>query len=180
MRDEFNFGEPAKRPARLGRPETQRGQRSFDLRLTWVAAGLVAAAVLALVVLRGADEAGHQLGNANEQAVSQIDRANDAAAQATLGRAAVVAQSLNAEQGGFTADLATLSGYDPGLHFTSGPSADASTVSYAAGPESFGAAVESESGTCWWLSVSTDGVIAYGSGTPCTGRAATAASDPSW
>ena len=178
MSDEFNFGEPSKRPARLRRPRSQR--RSFDLRFLWVAAGLVVAATLAFVLLRGADEAGHQLGDANEQAVSEIDRANDAAAQGTLGRAAVVAQTLHAEQGTFTADLATLSGFDPGLRLTSGPSADAMTVSYAAGPNGFGAAVVSDSGTCWWLSLDGDGVTSYGSGTPCTGQAALAASDPSW
>jgi hypothetical protein len=180
MSDEFNFGEPAKRPARLGRPKPGRAQRSFDLRLVWVAAGLVVAGVLAWVFLRGADEAGHQLGDANEQAASEIDRANDAAAQGTLGRAVVVAQSLNAEQGGFTADLPTLTGYEPGLHFTSGPSGDATSVSYAARPDAFGAAVMSTSGTCWWVSIDADGVISYGSGTPCTGQAAMAASAPSW
>jgi hypothetical protein len=180
MSDEFNFGEPAKHPARLGRSKPRHSQRSFDPRLVWVAAGLVAAATLAFVLLRSADEAGHQLGDANEQAVSEIDRANDAAAQGTLGRAAVVAQTLHAEQGTFTADLATLSGFDPGLHLTSGPSGDAMTVSYAAGPNGFGAAVESDSGTCWWLSLDGDGVTSYGSGTPCTGQAAMAASDPSW
>jgi hypothetical protein len=180
MNDEFNFGEHAKRPARLGRPKPQHAPRSFDPRVVWVAAALVVAGVLAWVFLRGADEAGQQLGDANEQAVSQIDRANDAAAQGTLGRAVVVAQSLNAEQGGFPADLPTLSGYDPGLRFTSGPSADATTVSTAAGPDRFGAAVMSASGTCWWVSIDPAGVTSYGSGTPCTGQAATAAADPSW
>ena len=180
MSDEFQFGEPAKHPARLGRAKQPHEQRSFDLRLVWVAAGLVVAGVLAFVLLRSSDEAGKQLGRANEQAVSEIDRANDAAAQGTLGRAAVVAQTIHAEQGTYTADLATLSGFDPGLHLTSGPSTDVNTVSYAAEPNGFGAALESASGTCWWLSLDADGVTAYGSGTPCTGQAAMAASDPSW
>ena len=180
MSDEFHFGEHAKRPARLGRPRPQHAQRSFDPRLVWVALGLVVAGVLGFVLLRGADDAGKQLGHANEQAVSEIDRAYDAAAQGTLGRAAVVAQTLHAERGDYTADLATLQGFDPGLHLTSGPSQDVNTVSYAAGPNGFGAAVESDSGTCWWLSLDADGVTAYGSGTPCTGQAAIAASAPSW
>ena len=179
MSDEFQFGEPAKRPARLGRSKPH-AQRSVDLRLLWVAAGLVVAAVLAFVLLRSADEAGKQLGDANEHAVSEIDRANDSAAQGTLGRAAVVAQTLHAERGDYTADAATLSGFDPGLHFTPGPSSDPTTVSYAAGPDGFGAAVASDSGTCWWLSLDADGVTAYGSGSPCTGQAAMAASDASW
>jgi hypothetical protein len=180
MNDEFHFGEHAKRPARLGRPKAQHAQRSFDPRLVWVVAGLVVVATLAFVLLRGADEAGEQLGDANEQAVSQIDRANDAAAQGTLGRAAVVAQSLHAERGDFSADLPTLESYDPGLHMTSGPSKDATTVSYAAGADRFGAAVLSDSGACWWVSIDAAGVTSYGDGTPCTGQAALAASDPSW
>jgi hypothetical protein len=180
MNDEFHFGDHAKRPARLGRPKPQLAPSSIDPRLLWIVAGLVVAATLAFVVLRGADEAGQQLGDANEQAVSQIDRAYDAAAQGTLGQAVVVAQTLHAERGSFTADLATLSAYDPGLHLTSGPSEDPSTVSYGADPSGFGAAVRSDSGTCWWVFVDTAGVTTYGRGNPCTGRAATAASDPSW
>ena len=39
-----------------------------------------------------------------------------------MGRATVVALSLSAERGSFTTHLATLSAYDPGLRFTSGPS----------------------------------------------------------
>ena len=180
MSDEFNFGEHAKRPARLGRSRPQHAQRSFDPRLLWAAAGLVVAGVLAFVLLRSADEAGKQLGRANEQAVSEIDRANDAAAQGTLGQAVVVAQTLHAERGSYTSDLASLSAYDPGLHLTGGPSKDPSTVAYAADANGFGAAVRSESGTCWWVFVDADGVTSYGTGTPCTGQAAMAASAPSW
>ena len=180
MSDEFHFGEPAKHPARLGGPSPGRIKGSFDLRLLWVAAGLVAAAVFAFVVLSGADEAGRQIAGAESDTLVQVDKAYDAAAQGTIGRALVVAQNLHAEQGSYTTDLAALSAYDPGLHFTSGPSNAPETVSYAVSGEGFGAAVLSESGTCWWVHLDASGVTTYGSGSPCTGSAAMAASDPSW
>ena len=180
MSDEFQFGQHAKRPARLGDPTAKHASRSFDPKLVWIAAGLVVAGVLAFVFLRSADEAGRQIGDANEHAVSQIDEAHDVAAQATMSRAVVVALGLHAESGSFTTDLATLSAFDPGLHFTSGPSKDAMSISYAADATRFGAAVRSESGTCWWARIDASEVTTYGSGTPCTGSAALAASAVSW
>lgn len=180
MSDEFHFGEPAKRRSLLGDRKAPRAAGSIAPRLVWIAAGLVVAAVLAFVFLRSADEAGKQVADTQEQAVSQIDRAYDAAAQGTMGRAIVVAVSLHAESGSFTTDLATLSAYDPGLHFTSGPANAPMTISYAVDATAFGAAVRSESGTCWWARIDTSGVTTYGSGTPCTGSAAMAASAASW
>ncbi len=174
MKDEFHFGEPAKHPARLGEHEPKRARP----RLVWIVAGLVVAGVLAFVFLRSADEAGKQISQAG--AVSQIDRAYDAAAQGTMGRAVVVALTLHAERGSFTTDLATLSAYDPGLRFTSGRSNDPMTISYAVDAAGFGAAVRSESGTCWWAKIGANGVTTYGSGKPCTGSAAMAASAESW
>jgi hypothetical protein len=180
MSDEFQFGERARRPARLGGPPPQRPKSSFDLRLLWIAAGLVAAAVFAFLVLSGADEAGTRFADAESETLAQVDNAYDAAAQGTIGRAVVVAQNLHAEQGSFTTDLATLSAYDPGLRFTSGPSNGPETVSYAGSGEGFGVAVRSESGTCWWAHLDAGSETTYGSGSPCTGSAAMAASDPSW
>ncbi len=180
MKDEFNFGEPAKHPARLGQPKPKHAGGSLDPRLVWIVAGLVVAGVLAFVFLRSADEAGKQIADSQTDAVSQIDRAYDAAAQGTMGRAVVVALSLHAERGSFTTDLATLSAYDPGLRFTSGPSRGPMTVSYAVDAAGFGAAVRSESGTCWWAKIAANSVTTYGSGKPCTGTAAMAASAASW
>jgi hypothetical protein len=112
--------------------------------------------------------------------VAQIDTAYDAAAQGTIGQAVVAALSLHAEHGSFTTDIETLSAFDPSLRFTSGPSDDPSTVSYAVSGSQFGASVRSESGTCWWVRIDPSGVTTYGSGTTCTGSAAMAASDTSW
>lgn len=180
MNDDFHFGEPAKRPARLGSAPAPQARRSFDFRLLWIAAGIVVAAVIAFVLLSGADEAGKQIGDAQSDTVAQIDRAYDAAAQATIGHAVVVAQTLYAERGSFTTDLATLSAYDPAVRFTSGPSNGPATVSYAVTGSEFGAAVRSESGTCWWVKIAASSVTTYGSGPACTGSAAMAASAPSW
>jgi hypothetical protein len=180
MNEEFHFGEHAKRPARLGDGKPRHAARSFDPRLIWIAAGLVVAGVVAFVFLRSADEAGKRIADSQKQAVSQIDRAHDAAAQGTIGRAVVVALSLHAERGSFTTDLATLSAFDPGLRFTSGPAKGPTTISYAVDATGFGAAVRSESGTCWWARIDASGVTTYGSGTPCTGSAAMAASAASW
>jgi hypothetical protein len=180
MSDGFQFGEPAKRPPRLGDRKPKHAATSFDARLVWIAAGLVIAGVLAFVFLRGADEAGTQIADSERRAAAQIDRAYDAAAQGTMGRAVVVALSLHAERGTFTTDLATLSAYDPGLRFTSDPSKGPMTISYAVDASAFGAAVRSESGTCWWARIDATGVSTYGSGKPCTGSAAMAASAASW
>ena len=180
MSDEFQFGQRAKRPARLGRASAPRAKRSFDLRVLWIGPGLAAAAAVAFVVLRGAGEAGKEVADAATDTVAQIDTAYDSAAQGTLGRAVVAAQSLHAENGSFPGDLETLAAYDPGLRFTPGPSKDPSTVSYAVSGSEFGAAVLSESGTCWWVRIDAAGVTSYGRGTECTGTAAMAASAPSW
>ena len=180
MNDDFHFGEPAKHPARLGSAPSPHTGRSFDLRLLWIPAGLVVAAVAAFVFLSGADKAGKQIADAQLDTVAQIDRAYDAAAQATIGHAVVVAQTLHAESGSFTTAVATLSAYDPTLRFTSGPSDGPETVSYAVSGSEFGAAVRSESGTCWWVKIAASSVTTYGSGSACTGSAAMAASAPSW
>ena len=137
--------------------------------------------VLAFVFLRSADEAGTQIADTEEQAVSQVDRAYDAAAQGTMGRAIVVALSLYAESGNFTTDLATLSAYDPGLHFTSGPAKAPTTVSYAVDATGSSAPRFDRSRARAGGPGSTrDSVTTYGSGTPCTGSAAMAASAASW
>jgi hypothetical protein len=179
MDDGFNFGQPAKRPLRRGGGRPAPG-RSFDGRLVWVALGLLVAGVLAFVFLRGADTAGKQIGDTETTTIEQVDRAYDAAAQASVGRAVVAAQSLLAESGTFPTDLATLSAFDPSIHFTSGASEGPTSVAYAAEDAAFAAAVRSESGTCWWVKVDPSGVTTYGSGPTCTGRAAMAAAEPSW
>jgi hypothetical protein len=180
MTDEFQFGEPAKHPAKLSGPRPPRTNSAIPAKLVGVVVCLVLAAAAAFVILSGADEAGKEIADARSETLVQIDRAYDAAAQGTVGRAVVVAQTLYAEQGTFTTDLPTLSAFDPGLRFTSGPSTGPETVSYAVSGMEFAAAVRSESGACWWVKIDASSRTSYGSGATCTGGAALAASSPSW
>jgi len=175
----FNFGEPAKRPAKLGGPRAPR-TGSFDVRIVWVAAGLAVAAMLAFVFLRGAGEAGERIADAESNTVAQVDRAQDVAAQSSIVRALAVARTVYAEGGTFASDPATLSAFEPSIHFTSGESTGPTSVAYRADASSFGVAVRSESGTCWWAKAQGSGTTAYGSGGTCTGQAALTASDPAW
>lgn len=180
MNDAFQFGERSKDPARLGGPRPSRRKSSIPFTLVGIVAGLVVAAAAAFVFLNGADEAGTQVAEARSETVTQVDRAYDAAAQGTVGRAVVVAQSVYAEHGSFITDLPTLSAFDPGLRFTTGPSTGPETASYAVIGMEFAVAVRSESGACWWVKVDAGSATTYGSGPTCTGRAALAASAPSW
>jgi hypothetical protein len=180
MTDEFQFGEHAKHPARLSGPRLPRPKSSIPFKLVGVVVCLVVAAATSFVFLSGADEAGQEFADAGSATLAQVDRAYDAAAQGTVGRAVVVAQTLYAELGSFTTDLATLSAFDPGLRFTSGPSTGPETVSYAVSGMEFAAAVRSGSGACWWVKVDASSTTSYGSGATCTGGAALGASSPSW
>lgn len=176
----FNFGEPAKHPAKLRASRGMRTAGPFDLRLPWIAAGLVVAGLLAFLLLRGAGEAGEQIADANAQTIAQIDRVQDSAAQVSATRAIVVARALSAEQGGFAADPAALTAFDPTIRFTAGASAGPRSVAFSSTDSVFAVAVRSESGTCWWASTDVGGATRYGSGEACTGRAALDASAPSW
>lgn len=174
--DDFGFGDPPRRAARPAEPKPRRARARLDGRLVWVvAAVLVVAGAVAFVVLNGSDEA-----EAPPRTTSPVDRALDAAAQSTIGRAVVVAQTLHGELGSFPADGVTLSAEDPTLTFTADPSSGPTSVSFAAEDDAFAAAVRSESGTCWWVRVDPSGATSYGSGSSCTGEAAMGASDDTW
>ena len=174
----FNFGQPAKRPAKLGVARTPRTGAGFDVRIPLIAAGLVVAAVLAFVFLRGADEAGRQIADAQADAVAQVDRAQDVEAQVALGRAVVVVRTFYAEQGSF--EPAGLADFDPSVDFTPGASTGPTSIAYQSDGDAFGVAARSTSGTCWWVRGDAAGTTSYGSGDACTGRAALGANDPSW
>ena len=179
--DEFHFGERARRPARLGRSTTPSPLSVIDARVAWIAAGLVLAGALAFVFLRGAGEAGRGLERAETRTVATIDRAHDAAAQSSLAQAMAIARALHAERGSFATDPANLSTFDPSVRFAPGRSTGPTSIGFMATDAAFGAAVLSESGTCWWARTDATGVVTYGSGTPCTGDAALGgASAPAW
>jgi hypothetical protein len=77
------------------------------------------------------------------------------------------------------AGLTELSG-DGSLLFVDGPSTAPTIVSVAQDAQVWGAAVMGPSGTCYWVSLSADGVVRYDSGPTCTGQAALAAGDAAW
>ena len=157
VNDYFHFGEHAKRPARLGGPPPQQHVKHwFDLRLLWIAAGLVVAAVIAFVVLSGADEAGKQIADVKSGTVAQIDTAYDAAAQGMIGLLVVggAEPRTRAQHGSFTTDIATLSAWTTESPPSSGPSDNLFTVLYAVSGSQFGAAVEIRvRQMCWWVRI---------------------------
>ena len=138
------------------------------------------AAFAVLAVFRDGVEAA---ADANREAVGQIDVATDAEAQVTLSRVAVAVSSVLAESPTGSTEAVTvdaLEALEPAFTFTTGRSTGPEVVSVAAAPSSWSAAVASSSGSCLWLRVDPSGAQTFGSGSPCTGEAAAAASDPSW
>jgi hypothetical protein len=141
---------------------------------------LIVAAGAAFVVLRSASVAGDRLAAIRSETVVAIDRANDAAARATLGRAIVVARTAWAEAGSFPTDPTALMAFDPSVRFTAGASTGPDLVATSTDASTFAAAVRSRSGACWWVKLDAAGVTTYGSGGTCTGQAAEAADAASW
>lgn len=180
MSDAFNFGSPAKRPARLGPTKQGRGTAGFDARILFLVVGLILTAIVIFVVLRATGEAGTRVADARSETVLAIDRASDAAAQGTLGSAVVIARTAFAEQGSFPSDPAALTAFDPSVRFTAGASTGPTSISMRTDDAAFAAAVRSDSGTCWWARLDAAGAATYGSGDTCTGQAAMAADAPSW
>ncbi|HZB01777.1 MAG TPA: hypothetical protein VE800_06685 [Actinomycetota bacterium] len=178
MDDGFNLGDPSKRPAKLSVARPPHRGEAFDARILLIPAGLVVAAVLAFVFLRGADEAGRRIADDQGGAVAQVARAQDVAAQAALGRAVVLVRTLYVEQGSF--EPAGLADLDASIDFTPGASTGPTSIAYRSDGDAFGVAVRSASGTCWWTRGDSSGTTTYGSGEPCTGQAALGASQPAW
>ncbi len=145
-----------------------------------VVAGLAVAGLAWFAFLRGADHAGKEIAAARSDTVAAVDRANDAAAQATIGRAVVAARTAWAEAGAFPTDAEASAAFEPSLTFTTGSSTGPDVVAMRADASTFSAAVRSASGTCWWVRLDAAGVTTYGSGTACTGQAAGGAAAPSW
>jgi hypothetical protein len=116
-----------------------------------------------------------------EDAVPVADEALDRKAQADahLATAAALTALLVEGPGGVTPEA--LSGIEPTLIYVDGPSRQPGEASvYENGNEALGIAVMSGSGTCFWIMHPTEGEQKFGSGMPCTGRAALQASDAPW
>jgi hypothetical protein len=171
MDDGFHLGTPASRASRATSGPT----------LLLVGLGVAVLAALALVVLGVLRSGGEEIGRRNQQAVATVDLASDVEAQTNLRLATVAAMTLQASTGsiaGATPDA--LASVEPSIRFISGPSTGPYEVSVAASAQEWSAAVRSNSGTCFWTRVDAAGSHFYGSGTGCTGAAATGASAASW
>jgi hypothetical protein len=175
MQDSWSYGKPAgKRPSlpslKLGKP---------------VLVGSVAVSVVVVVfalfqvVKGGAKTAGDEV----RVQLKQGDAAADRDAQSSAHNAALAGKVFFADAAGYAGLTASeLSKIEPSLRYVDATqsSADAKTVSVFGSSDGFGAAVMSGSGTCFWIHDSAVGVLTYGAGSPCTGRAAMSAAQANW
>jgi hypothetical protein len=107
----------------------------------------------------------------------QVGVADDLQAQANLRMALSAATTAFMEGGSFASASATeLSALEPSFTYVEGtrPSTGPGTISVEATDQAWGAAVLSDSGTCFFLR-SVGSSQAYGDGDVCTGQAAMAA-----
>jgi hypothetical protein len=100
-------------------------------------------------------------------------------ADAHLATAAALAALLDGGPGGVT--TAALQGIEPTLTYVTGSAGEPGEVSvYVEGNEALGIATMSASGTCFWIMNPMNGDQMFGSGMPCTGRAALQATEAAW
>lgn len=183
MDDSFSLGKPARKRT-LPKSRSPRGvgsRRSGSGVLITVAVlcgALVVAAIVGFMML--VKSGGEQVASADQTAIAQVGAAKDVQAQLTANEAVTAVQQLYAEQGSFQGvDPAALKQFEPSFTYTSGASTGPDSVSVAATPGGVGVAVMSGSGSCFYAFDTGTG-IRYGTGSPCTGQAATSASSTAW
>jgi hypothetical protein len=198
MDDSFSFGQPPKKrrgrvsarprhaaPARSpSEPSAGRVRpshaRKGSFEWTRLVLGVVALAVIAVLVwgfLHFMGSAGNAAATGEAQA---IDRAQDVQAQLTGTSAIQAVEGLYAQSGSFDAITPdALKSFEPTFAYTDGESTEPNTVSVKSTGQGVGLAVRSASGTCLYARVAAAGVT-YDAGTTCTGDAALEASNPSW
>ncbi|HET6713814.1 MAG TPA: hypothetical protein VFI59_08915 [Actinomycetota bacterium] len=134
-----------------------------------------AGAVTSIIgTISGGDDAAESSSVSGAQTIDAPARSDtlealDAARRAAAGRASF----LDAGPG-------QLSSMARALIFVDGPSPVTGVVSVASTQGAWAAAVMGPSGTCYWLRFSPGEGPSYGTGEPCTGDAALAASSDSW
>ena len=112
-------------------------------------------------------------------------RAQDSSTQSTLRAGQATALVVFTDNGAFTdADAAALGTAEPTYTWVDSPTAsdDDLKVSVDSTASTWGAAAESDSGTCFYVKVSSTGPTLYGSSTSadCTGAQALTVTDTSW
>ncbi len=164
--ESFAYGKAARQRPSIGR-------RPLLVLLAVVLVAAVGWAVFGLTKSGGEAAVRHV-----EDTTKQIDTAGDVQAQANLQLAFSAAVTAYMDGGGSFSDAGPdqLSALEPDLTYVAGshPSIGPNVISVEATAQAWGGAVLSSSGTCFYLrSVGT--TKAYGTGQPCTGEAAMAA-----
>jgi hypothetical protein len=183
MDDSFSFGEPAKKwsDAKLaGKPakQTERARPPIGPVLLIVGLGIVAVLVVAFLTL--VHHGGQAAAQAESSAIAQVGVADDAQARSNLQVAQQTASMLYAEGGPdgmptyLAADAAAMVKAEPSLQYVTGASTGPNVISVAATATDWGAAVQSASGTCFYLHLGASGAHT-GTGSTCTGQAALSA-----
>jgi hypothetical protein len=182
MDDSFSFGEPGKKwsGSKLTTPaaQTERARAPMGPMLLIVGVGVVA--VLAVAFLTLVHHGGQAAAQAESSAIAQAGVADDAQARSNLQTAQETASMLYAQGGPdgmptyLAADAAAMVQAEPSLQYVTGASTGPNVVSVAATATDWGAAVQSASGTCFYLHLSANGAQT-GTGSTCTGQAALSA-----
>lgn len=171
----------------------QPGNKSFG-RGPWIIAGAIVAAAaivsVTLVVLHD-DKTTlgvTGLGPGSSAYLEARARAQDRAAQSELRNALVAAKVVYTDSrsyAGADASFSGLSTVEPSLCYVdaetaSTPDEFCSTISVYASADQWAAARMPDTGACFWIKDDAVTGTTYGFGEPCTGAAATRASDESW
>ncbi len=157
--ESFSFGKPSR-----GGPSA--------VRLAGIAAVALVLVGLAVAIFQVTRTGGEQAVRHVRQDVQQVDVAGDQAAQATLAMTVTAARISSVETGSFSGVTPeALAAAEPSLSYTTGPSTGPDVVSVAARGDDLGLAVQSRSGSCFYLHASPTGQT-QGVGAACTGQAA--------
>lgn len=149
----------------LGEPEPRRPRSN---RGFWIVAVTIAVACVVVVV---------------EIFANRGVKDTIAHAQFSLREAQAAAASIEARTGTFAAATPeVLAEEEPSLTFVGADEASTAldTVSVAATPTAWGAAVQARPGACFYLHLRAGEDPLYGYGTECTGAVALEAVDPRW
>ena len=184
MDDSFSLGQGAKGgggpPPKHAAPRRFGGSSFERTRLVWGIVGLVLVALVVFGFMTFMGNAGKEIGEDNQRMIEQVGAAKDAQAELTANQTIQNAMQLYEESGSFS-DITpqALAAAEPTFTYVTAASNGPNTVSVAATDGGVGLAVQSSSGTCLYAFVQPS-TTTYGTGTTCTGDAATDATDASW
>jgi hypothetical protein len=185
MDDSFSLGQGAKgggdHPAPKHAAPRKVGGTSFErTRLIWGAVGLALVALVVVGFLKFMGNAGKEIGADNQKMIEQVGAARDVQAQLTANQSIQNAMQVYEESGSFAqVTPQALAAAEPTFSYVATASTGPNSVSVAPTDQGVGLAVKSSSGNCLYAFVQAS-TTTYGTGSVCTGDAATGATDPSW